>query len=126
MRFLADMGIAPQIVEFLKSLGHDATHLREQSLHRLPDHEIFQKAQDERRVLLTFDLDFGEIAALAGTRTVSVIVFRLANTRTENVLKRLEAVLEECGDTLTQGVVVSVEEARHRVRRLPVGRLKGD
>jgi predicted nuclease of predicted toxin-antitoxin system len=120
------MGIAPRILDWLDSKGHDATHLREQGLHRLPDLEIFQKAEDERRILLTFDLDFGEIAALSGARTVSVIVFRLANTRTEKVLKRLEAVLEECGDTLTQGVVVSVEETRHRVRRLPIGRLKGD
>ena len=29
MRFLADMGVAMRVVEWLRSQGHDAVHLRE-------------------------------------------------------------------------------------------------
>jgi predicted nuclease of predicted toxin-antitoxin system len=36
--------------------------------------------------LVTFDLDFGEIAALAGERKVTVVVFRLHNTRAAHVM----------------------------------------
>jgi len=32
-------------------------------LQRLPNGEIFKKAGREQRVMLTFDLDFGEIVA---------------------------------------------------------------
>ena len=57
MRFLADMGVAGRVVEWLRAEGHDAVHLREEGLHRLPDGQIFGKAAREDRVVLTFDLD---------------------------------------------------------------------
>jgi hypothetical protein len=44
MRFLADMGVSQQVVEWLRANGHDAIHLREEGLQRLPNGEIFQKA----------------------------------------------------------------------------------
>jgi Domain of unknown function (DUF5615) len=37
VKFLADMGISPKTVAFLHALGHDAVHLSEQGLERLPD-----------------------------------------------------------------------------------------
>ena len=77
MRFLVDMGVAGRVVEWLRSQGHAATHLREEGLQRLPNGKIFDKAVAEQRVLITFDLDFGEIAALAKGRKISVILFRL-------------------------------------------------
>jgi len=70
MRFLADMGVDARVVQWLKERGHDALHLRDEGLHRLPNGEIFNKAAREHRVLLTFDLDFGEIVALTKGRTV--------------------------------------------------------
>lgn len=96
-------------------------HLREEGLQRLPNGEIFDKALDERRVILTFDLDFGEVAALARGRKVSVILFRLHNTRTPHVIERLSTVLADSTNALEHGAVVVVEEARHRIRFLPIG-----
>jgi len=61
MRFLADMGVSLRVVEWLRSSGHDAIHLRDDGLQKLPNGEIFRKAIREQRVVLTFDLDFGEI-----------------------------------------------------------------
>ena len=120
MRFLADMGVALRIVEWLRSEGHDANHLREEGLHRLPNGEIFEKAALESRILLTFDLDFGEIIALSGSQSVSVILFRLHNTRTPHVIDRLRAVLKQSQSVLEQGAVIVVEESRHRIRHLPL------
>jgi len=39
MKFLADMGISPRVVEELRQKGHDAVHLAEQGLHRMVDYE---------------------------------------------------------------------------------------
>ena len=72
MRFLADMGVSQGVVEWLRSAGHDAIHLREEGLHRLPNGDIFQKGFIEHRVVLTFDLDFGEIVAAAAGHAWSV------------------------------------------------------
>lgn len=72
-------------------------------------------------MVLTFDLDFGEIAALTKGRKASVILFRLHNTRTPHVIDRLVGVLADCANALEKGAVVVVEESRHRVRFLPIG-----
>jgi predicted nuclease of predicted toxin-antitoxin system len=121
VRFLADMGVSQRVVEWLRGRGDDVVHLREQGLQRLPNGDIFEKATAEGRIVLTFDLDFGEIVALSGASRTSVVVFRLRNTRTEHVVARLERVLVESADTLIQGAVVIVEDSRHRVRILPIG-----
>lgn len=77
MRFLADMGACKRAVASLREQGYEGTHLRDQGLQRLSNDEIFQKAASEARVIVTFDLDFGEIAALSRDRKVSVVAFRL-------------------------------------------------
>lgn len=66
MRFLADMGVSRLVVEWLRNMGHDAVHLRELGLQRMNDPDILAKARDERRVLLTMDLDFGYLLAVTG------------------------------------------------------------
>lgn len=120
MRFLADAGIAGRIVDWLRARTHDAVHLRDQGLQRLPDGEVFAKACAERRVVLTFDVDFGEIVALSPAPAASVILFRLHDTSTPHVIERLEAVLRVSAAQLEHGgVVVVVEETRHRVRAFP-------
>ena len=121
MHFLADMGLSLRVVEWLRRRGHDVVHLRDQGLQRMPDEEIFAKATAERRVVLTFDLDFGEIVAhLRATRT-SVVVFRLRDARPQSVIARLEVVLKESASALDRGAIISVEDERHRVRLLPIG-----
>jgi len=85
MRFLADMGISPKTVAFLQGIGYDAIHLRDQGLDRLPDTTILEKARNEGLILLTHDLDFGELIAASGAKLPSVISFRLRNMRPERV-----------------------------------------
>ena len=121
MRFLADMGVSQQVVEWLRTNGHEAVHLRDEGLQRLPNGEIFQKAGHEQRIVLTFDLDFGEVLAASGGQIVSVILFRLRNTRTSFMIQRLDDVLNHSSADLSQGAIVIVEDGRYRVRSLPIG-----
>lgn len=94
MRFLADMGVSVRLVQWLREQGHDAMHLQEQGLQRLPNGTIFERAATENRIVLTFDLDFGEIVALSGGRSASVILFRLHNTRMQHVANGFERYLQ--------------------------------
>ena len=59
------MGVSLTTVEALRAADHDAVHLRDEGLIRLPDPEIAAKAVAESRIVLTFDLDFGDILATA-------------------------------------------------------------
>ena len=93
MRFLADMCMDVCVASWLNSQGHDATHLREtRDFSECPTVESSKKAVAESRVVVTFDLDFGEIVALSKGRKTGVILFRLRNTRTAFVIQRLSEV----------------------------------
>jgi predicted nuclease of predicted toxin-antitoxin system len=120
MRFLADMGISPSAVSALCSSGHDATHLADLALHTLPDGAILEKARAESRVVLTSDLDFGELLAAGGANLPSVVIFRLHDMRPANIGRHLDEVISRFGYALASGAVVSVTEGRIRVRLLPI------
>jgi predicted nuclease of predicted toxin-antitoxin system len=66
------------------------------------------------------DLDFPLLMAASGSRSPSVIVFRLRNMRPENVLVYLRKALATSKEALEQGAIVSVTEGTIRVRLLPV------
>jgi len=97
------MGVAQSVVEKLRAGGHDAVHLGEQGLHRYADEQVLAKAEAEQRILLTFDLDFGELLALSGGRAPSVVLFRLRNTRADRVWERLRQALESAEEELARG-----------------------
>jgi predicted nuclease of predicted toxin-antitoxin system len=111
---------AMRVVASLRESGHDVVHLRDRGLQRLPNGEIFRLAAAERRIVLTFDLDFGEIAAQSGGAWASVVLFRLSDARSLHVIARLHVALAATGDALEKGAVVVVEESRCRVRALPI------
>jgi len=121
MRFLADMGISPRTVEYLNAQQHDATHLHNQALDRASDSIILKKAREEKRILLTHDLDFGELLAASGRMSPSVIIFRLRNMHPDRVNAILNTIITKHGALLEQGVIVSVDEGHIRVRVLPLG-----
>ena len=121
MRFLGDMGVSRRVIEWLRAAGHDAVHLRDEGLQRMPNGDIFHKGFAEQRIVLTFDLDFGEILAGSAGQAVSVVLFRLHDTRTHHVIERLQTVLDQSSADLLAGAIIVVEEGRHRVRKLPIG-----
>jgi len=124
MRFLANMGISPDTVKFLRDLGYEAAHLHEEDLDRLPDSDILRKARREGYVLLTSDLDFGELLAHSGEALPSVVIFRLSNMRPESINQHLAEVIERFGTDLERGVIASVTDRRIRVRPLPIERVE--
>ncbi len=97
-------------------------HLRDEGLQKLPDRLIFSKSLAGNRIILTFDLDFGEIVALSGEKSVSVVLFRLNNATAPFVIARLKVVLPATAEALGEGAIVVVQDGRFRVRRLPMGR----
>ena len=123
MKFLADMGISPKTVALLRALGHDATHLQEQGLERLPDPAILVKALAEDRILLTHDLGFGELVAASGGYLPSVIIFRLRNMHPNHVNHYLSQILARYQVELEEGAVISVTEGQIRLRPLPITQL---
>ena len=120
MRFLGNMGISPITIAFPRTQGHEAKRLLEENLERLPDPDILEKARSERSIVLTNDLDFGDLLAESGAGLPSVIIFRLADMRPENVNRFLVKIINTYAHDLDQGAIISVSEYNIRLHRLPI------
>ena len=91
-------------------------------MQRAPDAHIVEQARHDDSVVLTFDLDFGDLLALGVLDKPSAILFRLADERAESVNARLATVLNEQLPALESGALILVEDTRYRVRKLPIRR----
>lgn len=88
----------------------------------MTDSAILAKGRAEGRVVLTHDLDFGELMAASGADLPSVVIFRLRDMRPERVNWRLEEIIRRYEELLERGAIMSVEEGSVRVRSLPIRR----
>jgi predicted nuclease of predicted toxin-antitoxin system len=122
VRFLIDNALSPVIDERLTTAGHDAKHVRDYQLQAASDDEIFARAQDEQRVLVSADTDFGTLLALRRERSPSVVLLRNGTQQrrpgqqSELLLANLSAVERD----LAEGSIVVIEPDRIRIRGLPL------
>lgn len=120
MRLLIDMGLSPRVAEVLREAGHDVVHVRDRDGQTTPDVEILKTAQDERRVIVTFDLDFARLVALQRLVQPSVILFRLEGFRTPLLSEMLLDLASRYEAELTTGCLVVVDQRGERLRMLPI------
>ena len=122
MVFRRNAGISPKTVDFLKQLGHEAVHVRTLRLEGGADLVLIDRALADSSVVVTFNLDFGDILALCVLDKPSVIICRLADERADSVNRHLATVLGERLAELESGALILIEDTRYRVRKLPIGR----
>ncbi len=120
MKFLADMGISARTIATLREQGYDAIHAREVGLARASDATILDRARTEDRVVLTVDLDFGQLLAASRQATPSVVIFRVSDQTPGSITPRLLRVIAERSNNLDNGAIILVEDRRYRVRPLPI------
>jgi predicted nuclease of predicted toxin-antitoxin system len=114
------MGIARSSVRELRARGHDVEHLDELGLNEMSDPEVLVKAVADKRIVLTFDLDFGDLLAAGREELPSVIIVRVTNQRPDSVTPKLLDAIERFATPLSNGAVLIVEDTRCRLRRLPL------
>lgn len=117
MRLLADENIPRAALSALAHAGHDIASIGK-TAPGAPDEDVIARADAERRILLTFDKDFGELAFRAGLSPSSgVILVRFVPTSAEEVAALLTSALASRRDWA--GHFVVIERDRVRLRPLP-------
>jgi len=121
--FLADENISPETADHLQTLGYSCRSLCRQGPWRLSDDEIVALAREEGRIILTHDLDFGQLYYFRERGEIGIIVLRLRNQTVERVNEVLPRFLRVCplkAEELGCSLVV-IRERSYRVFRGPRG-----
>ncbi|TMJ52954.1 MAG: hypothetical protein E6G85_10030 [Alphaproteobacteria bacterium] len=115
MRFLADENFPGAAVAALSAAGCDVVWIGT-AAPGTSDFEVLARAARERRVLLTFDKDFGELAkASALPATSGVVLLRLPMPTPENIGLLAQLIL---GRDDWAGHFSVIEPGRVRMRPL--------
>jgi hypothetical protein len=116
LRFLADENFPRAAVAALEAAGHDIVWVR-LAAPGAADADVLGMAAREGRVLLTFDKDFGELAARSPLASgCGVVLFRVPAPSAALTGERLAARVAERDDW--NGHFSVVEPGRVRMRRL--------
>lgn len=115
MKFLADENIGLNVVKFLRSHHHNVlSAVEEKTLRGADDDFLISLANQENRIIVTLDKDFGELVFQKSKKSFSVILLRLNNERESNIIVALYKLLNLKQNF--KGKFISVSEDRIRIR----------
>ena len=120
MKLLLDQGLPRSTARLLINVGIDAVHVADVGLSSASDSTLLVRARDEKRVVVTLDADFHALLALSLAVSPSVIRLRIEGLRAGNLRDLLVDVLKECDNALQEGVAITVDSRRIRLRKLPL------
>jgi predicted nuclease of predicted toxin-antitoxin system len=120
LRFIADMNLSPLTVNDLRRDGWEIVRVSDFLPADASDDKILAWTRSQDSVLITQDLDFSTLLALAGFSRPSLITLRLSNTDPSVVTSRLRRIIAQIEQALREGSAVTVDDINVRIRRLPV------
>ncbi len=120
MKILIDMNLSPDWVSAFEAANIESVHWSTIGAPRAEDIEIVAYARANSYIVFTHDLDFGMILALTNAAGPSVIQVRTQDILPSSLANTLISVINHNESALEQGALIVVDEARARVRILPL------
>lgn len=113
-RLLTDENVHPGAVSFLRENGCDVLDVKAEKWSGLSDEELVRRAEEERRVIVTHDRDFGRLLIAQGTLSVGVIYLRPGHIDPEFTVGTLKVLAKY--ERPTRPFVVVAERQKQNVR----------
>jgi predicted nuclease of predicted toxin-antitoxin system len=120
MKLLLDMNLSPRWVGVLSTAGFKVIHWSSVGLRNATDVSIMQYARDFDFVVLTHDLDFGDILAATDGEKPSVVQLRSGDVSPEVMGTQVIASLGQMTAELIDGALLTIGPGRTRIRLLPL------
>lgn len=122
MKIVIDMNLAPAWVHVFEHEGWECRHWSEVGDPCATDREIMAWARSNDFIVFTHDLDFSALLAATQAQGPSVVQVRAQNVLPDHLGKIVVRTLRQFDSILADGALISVDEARARVRILPLMR----
>ena|SRR2546428_5975621 len=117
MRFLLDQDVYAVTAHFLRALEHDVVTAAEIGCAQATDVVLLHLAQDQERLFVTRDRDFGGLVFVENAGK-GVIYLRILPSTVDACHSELEKVLSSYSEEELRNAFVVIEPGRHRFRRL--------
>jgi predicted nuclease of predicted toxin-antitoxin system len=118
MNLLLDQDVYAVTARFLNGLGHDVVPVAQIGLSQAADEEILRVAQEQGRILITRDRDFGNLVFVQALGA-GVLYLRILPSTQNVVHAELERVLATYTEEELRRAFVVIDTGGHRIRRLP-------
>ncbi len=100
--------------QFLTKLGFDIILLKSP---RITDKEVVTQAMEQERIVITLDLDFGEIFHFHKKGEVGIIVLRIVPPTVENVNRALKRFLSSVDMEKHNRSLIILNKRKYRIRK---------
>ena len=117
MKLLLDQDSYLGTLRFLKSLGHDVVPVAQIGLAQADDETLLRLAQEQGRLFVTRDRDFGNLVFVKFIET-GVLYLRMVPSTQNEVHRELERVLIRYPEEELLRSFVVIEADGHRIRKL--------
>jgi predicted nuclease of predicted toxin-antitoxin system len=117
LKFLIDANMPRLITYSLIALGYDVVDIRDIERPGVDDDHIFEVAQQEGRIILTRDQDFGNVLLYPPGLHAGIIVLKTRSQPSESIRDLLISFLAEISEYEICGSLIILEKHRYRIRR---------
>jgi len=115
MKFLVDESVDHQIVDRLRTDGHEVWYVSEME-SGIVDDLVLSRANQEKAILVTADKDFGELVFRQKRISMGVILTRLAGLSSDQKAEIVSAAINQHSSELESAFAVIVPGSI-RIRR---------
>lgn len=119
MNVVVDVCLSARLTDLLNDLGEQATHWSSIGPSNARDGEIMSWAEKNGHIVISADLDFGDLLARSQAALPSVVLIRSSDQSPDHIAPLVKEAIDRFRNELSSGCLISVDEDNARMRLLP-------